>query len=70
MEHEHDDVGLALGGIRAITSGYEPPTDTCNTFRALYAQLAELECDLHTQIHLENNILFPRAAALEDSARG
>jgi regulator of cell morphogenesis and NO signaling len=70
MEHEHDDVGLALGGIRAITSGYEPPQGACNTFRALCAQLAQLECDLHTHIHLENNILFPRAAALEDSARG
>ena len=66
MEHEHDNAGRALGRIRELTSDYEPPTDACNTFRALYAQLAELERDLHTHIHLENNILFPRAAELEE----
>ncbi len=66
MEHEHDDAGRALSNMRRLTSDYEPPQDACNTFRALYAQLAELEQDLHTHIHLENNILFPRAAALED----
>jgi regulator of cell morphogenesis and NO signaling len=70
MEHEHDDAGLALGRIRVLTSDFEPPEGACNTFRALYAQLAELESDLHTHIHLENNILFPRAVAFEDSARG
>ena len=68
MEHEHDDAGRALSRIRELTSDHEPPEGACNTFRALYAQLAELEADLHTHIHLENNILFPRAAALEDGA--
>ena len=68
MEHEHDDAGRALSRIRELTSGHEPPEGACNTFRALYAQLAELESDLHTHIHLENNILFPRAAKLEDGA--
>lgn len=68
MEHEHDDAGRALSRIRELTSGHEPPEGACNTFRALYAQLAELEGDLHTHIHLENNILFPRAAALEDGS--
>ncbi len=65
MEHEHDDAGRALSRIRELTSGHEPPEGACNTFCALYAQLAELEDDLHAHIHLENNILFPRAAALE-----
>lgn len=66
MEHEHDDAGRALARIRELTSDYQPPRDACNTFRALYAQLADLEQDLHTHIHLENNILFPRAAELEE----
>lgn len=65
MEHEHDDAGRALSRIRELTSCHEPPEGACNTFRALYAQLAELEEDLHSHIHLENNILFPRAAAFE-----
>ena len=65
MEHEHDTVGRVLEEIRALTSGYVPPPEACNTFRALYAQLEELEGDLHAHIHLENNILFPRASELE-----
>lgn len=69
MEHEHDDAGRALSRIRELTSDHEPPVDACNTFRALYAQLAELERDLHTHIHLENNVLFPRAAKLEERSR-
>lgn len=69
MEHEHDDAGRALSRIRELTHDHEPPADACNTFRALYAQLAELEQDLHTHIHLENNILFPRAADLEKRLR-
>ena len=69
MEHEHDDAGRALTTIRELTSNHEPPEGACNTFRALYAQFAELESDLHTHIHLENNILFPRAAAMEDGTR-
>ncbi|MCB9383518.1 MAG: iron-sulfur cluster repair di-iron protein [Bryobacterales bacterium] len=69
MEHEHDDAGRALSRIRELTSDHEPPAGACNTFRALYAQLAELERDLHTHIHLENNVLFPRAAELEERLR-
>ncbi len=66
MRHEHDGAGAALREIRELTSDFEAPADACNTFRALYAQLEELERDLHTHIHLENNVVFPRAAALED----
>ena len=69
MEHEHDDAGRALERMRTLTDDYQPPQDACNTFRALYAQLAELEQDLHTHIHLENNILFPRAVQLEERLR-
>lgn len=65
MEHEHDDAGEALGKIHALTEAHPLPADACNTRRALYDGLAALEADLHRHIHKENNILFPRAAALE-----
>lgn len=66
MEHEHDDAAGALARLRQLTSGYNPPADACNTFRGLYFGLAELEKALHEHIHLENNILFPRAIRLEE----
>lgn len=69
MEHEHDSAGHALEQLRALTGGYTPPPDACNTYRALLAGLAELESDLHEHIHKENNILFPRAAELEAELR-
>jgi regulator of cell morphogenesis and NO signaling len=65
MEHEHATAGQALAEMRSLTNGFTPPDDACNTFRVLYRQMEELESDLHTHIHLENNILFPRAAELE-----
>ena len=65
MAAEHDSAGQALGGMRRLTAGYTPPEDACNTFRAFYFGLDRMERDLHQHIHLENNILFPRAAALE-----
>ena len=65
MLHEHDAAGHALAAMRSVTGEYEVPADACNTFRALYHDLQALETDLHQHIHLENNILFPRAAALE-----
>ena len=70
MEDEHDNAGRALSRIRHLTESYEPPPDACNTFRALYQELEELESDLHCHIHLENNILFPRAAQLEAQIHG
>lgn len=69
MEHEHDDAGAALERLRTLTGGYAPPTDACNTYRAMLDGLAELEADLHQHIHKENNILFPRAAQLEAAAQ-
>ncbi|HUI56377.1 MAG TPA: iron-sulfur cluster repair di-iron protein [Bryobacteraceae bacterium] len=67
MVMEHDSAGEALARLRNITAGYTPPADACNTFRAFYYELDELEHDLHQHIHLENNILFPRAVELEAS---
>lgn len=66
MESEHAGAGDALEQIRDLTGGYNPPAYACATVRALYAGLKTLESDLHTHIHLENNILFPRAIALEN----
>lgn len=65
MESEHSDAGDALEEIRSLTNNYQPPAYTCATLRALYEGLKALEADLHVHIHLENNILFPRAIALE-----
>jgi regulator of cell morphogenesis and NO signaling len=65
MEREHAGAGDALGEIRALTNDFELPPYACGTVRALYEGLKVLEADLHVHIHLENNILFPRAIALE-----
>ena len=61
MEHEHDSAGRALKRLRELTDGYQVPEEACNTWRALWHGLAALEEALHQHIHLENNILFPRA---------
>jgi regulator of cell morphogenesis and NO signaling len=61
MEHEHEIAGQALAAIRQITHDYAVPEYACVTYRAMLAGLKELEEDLHLHIHLENNILFPRA---------
>jgi len=61
MESEHESAGKALERMRELTSGYEVPAEACNTWRALWHGLAALEESLHEHIHLENNILFPRA---------
>ncbi|MCC6368624.1 MAG: iron-sulfur cluster repair di-iron protein [Bryobacterales bacterium] len=65
MEHEHDSAGNALLRIRELTRGFEAPPYACSTYRAMLEGLKALEADLHIHIHLENNILFPRAIALE-----
>jgi regulator of cell morphogenesis and NO signaling len=69
MESEHDSAGGALARIREITQNFSAPAHACETYRALMASLEGLEHDLHTHIHLENNVLFPRAMRLEDSMR-
>jgi regulator of cell morphogenesis and NO signaling len=62
---EHDSAGNALREMRQITQDYTVPADGCATYRALFQGLQELESDLHQHIHLENNVLFPKAVRLE-----
>jgi regulator of cell morphogenesis and NO signaling len=65
MMREHEDAGDALGRIRALTDDFACPADACNTFRAMYDSLHQLEQDMHQHVHKENNILFPKAIRLE-----
>lgn len=66
MEHEHDQAGALMREIRRLSGNFTPPEHACATWRVSYAKLEEFEDDLHRHVHLENNILFPKAAALED----
>lgn len=68
MIMEHDSAGDALRSIREASSGFSAPADACISFQTLYRAMADFEADLHEHIHLENNILFPRAVAMESSA--
>ncbi len=70
MTNEHEEVGDLLAGMRELTNDYELPEGACPSFKALYHRLAEFERDLHQHIHLENNLLFPRAIDLERKAFG
>jgi regulator of cell morphogenesis and NO signaling len=64
MEHEHDHAGTTMEKIRVLTGNYFAPDDACTTFRVALASLQAFESDLHHHVHLENNILFPKAIAL------
>lgn len=68
MITEHDAAGEMLAALRRVTGNHTPPADGCISFQTLYQALAALEADLHQHIHLENNILFPRAVELEKTA--
>ena len=70
MTREHDSAGELMAEIRRLSSDYTPPVGACPTFLNFYNSLREFEQDLHQHIHLENNILFPKAAALEQAANG
>jgi len=70
MLQEHEAAGTILAELRRLSRGFTTPADACNSFRGLYHGLAELERELHEHIHLENNVLFPRAVILEDKLRG
>jgi regulator of cell morphogenesis and NO signaling len=61
MEAEHEEHGRNLARIRTLTANLTPPADACTTWRALYLRLATFEAELMDHIHLENNVLFPRA---------
>jgi regulator of cell morphogenesis and NO signaling len=65
MEREHQEAGDEMRVIRELTAGYTPPSDACTTYRVCFSELARFERDLHQHVHLENNVLFPRAVELE-----
>lgn len=65
MRHEHNTEGERFRKIEALSNNYTPPADACNTYRVTFSLLKEFEADLHLHIHLENNILFPKAIELE-----
>lgn len=64
LHREHEEIGDAIHEIRHISNDYAIPDDACNTFMLTYRMLEEFEDDLHKHVHLENNILFPKAAQL------
>ena len=65
LEEEHDYVGRCLDKIRALSNGYAIPDDACASYKLLFKMIQEFEDDLHIHIHLENNILFPKAVEME-----
>lgn len=67
MNQEHDGEGERFRRIETLANHYAPPADACNTYRVTLAMLKEFEEDLHLHIHLENNILFPKAVEMEKS---
>ena len=67
MENEHDLAGNLMKHIEALSNDFTVPEHACNTYRVLYAKLKEFQNDLHQHIHLENNILFPKAAEMENT---
>jgi regulator of cell morphogenesis and NO signaling len=64
LDAEHNEIGDAVHAIRALSNNYSIPPDGCNTFMVTYRKLREFEEDLHKHVHLENNILFPKASGL------
>ena len=69
MESEHEDAGEILDNIRHLVNNYTPPMGACNSFQFLYIKLKALDEDLQLHIHLENNLLFPKALTLEKELR-
>lgn len=72
IEHmlaDHNDAGHSMAQVSTLSQGYQTPPDGCTTFRALYHGLAEFESNLHRHVHLENNILFPRALEMEKAEK-
>ena len=65
MEQEHDHAGNMMNDIRNLTGNYTAPQDACTTYRLSFASLQAFEIDLHQHVHLENNILFPKALEIE-----
>jgi regulator of cell morphogenesis and NO signaling len=64
LSGEHEFAGGAMDRINVITSGYKVPADGCDTYHVTFKLLSQFEDDLHTHVHLENNILYPKALTL------
>jgi len=64
MEDEHDHAGSIMKTLRELSNDFTPPADACTTYRVLFQHLEAFEADLHKHVHLENNILQPKAMAL------
>ncbi len=64
MTDEHEFAGGAMDHINVITKAYQVPAEGCNTYRVAFDLLEKFEDDLHTHVHLENNILYPKALTL------
>lgn len=67
MLADHEMEGARSAKLRALTNNFQPPADGCNTYRLTWKLLEEFEKDLHQHIHIENNILFPRAISFEST---
>ena len=67
MEMEHQAAGDLTAAIRELSRDFTLPEDACTTYRVTYKELEEFEADLHRHVHLENNVLFPKALELERS---
>jgi regulator of cell morphogenesis and NO signaling len=65
LEDEHDKAGSLMEEIEQLTNGFNPPADACASFQALFKNLNGFQKDLHKHVHLENNILFPKALEME-----
>ncbi|HYW69760.1 MAG TPA: iron-sulfur cluster repair di-iron protein [Pyrinomonadaceae bacterium] len=69
MMSEHDNAGDILRELRKLSGDYKTPADACMSYQTFYESLAAFELDLHQHIHLENNLLFPKAMKIEAAAR-
>ncbi|MBS1730915.1 MAG: iron-sulfur cluster repair di-iron protein [Bacteroidetes bacterium] len=69
MQHEHEIVGRKMEEIRELSNNYEVPADGCASYAFLFKNLDEFEKDLHIHVHLENNILFPKALSKEKTLK-
>jgi regulator of cell morphogenesis and NO signaling len=65
MQKEHQTTGAGLNKLRTLTNNYTPPDNACITHKVTFAKLKEFDKDLVQHIHLESNILFPKAIEME-----
>ncbi|MFZ4622574.1 MAG: iron-sulfur cluster repair di-iron protein [Bacteroidota bacterium] len=66
MEQEHEHAGDEMYAIRELSNNYSVPEDGCTTYRVTFQELRDFEMDLHRHVHLENNVLFPKAVKMEN----